>query len=93
MAVCSADTILRGIRELATPIEEFTSPTGVKHSFNINSKLNELLLKSLLKTKQISPKTGYTLDYDSQIIAPKRLYGANWRLPSKDEDEDEDWHF
>jgi hypothetical protein len=72
MAVCSADTILRSIRELATPIEEFTGPTGIKHSFNINTKLNELLLKSLLKTKQLSPKTGYTLDYDNQVIPTEK---------------------
>ena len=88
MAVCSADTILGGIRELATPIEEFTSTTGVKHSFNINPKLYELLLKSLLKTKQISPKTGYTLDYDNQVIPTekydsKKIYKKMCRLPTR----------
>ncbi len=40
-SVCSADTILRGIKELATPTEEMTSSGGITHQFNINLGLNQ----------------------------------------------------
>ena len=72
MSVCSADTILRGIKELATPTLEHKSSTGISHQFNINTKLNELLLKALLKTKQLNIKEKYTLDYDNQVIATEK---------------------
>lgn len=69
LSVCSADTILRGIKELATPIEEITSSSGITHEFNINMGMNQLLLKSLKKTRQLNTKQRYTLDYDNQVIA------------------------
>ena len=47
MAVCSADTILRGIKELATPSTDYLSDNGIIHQFNINPKLNTLLVKSV----------------------------------------------
>jgi len=72
LSVCSADTILRGIKELATPTEEITSSSGVTHEFNINMKLNKLLLKALKKTGQLDAKQGYTLDYDNQVIATEK---------------------
>ena len=40
-SVCSADTILRGIKELVTPTEEMTSSGGIPHQFNINLGLNQ----------------------------------------------------
>jgi hypothetical protein len=50
LEVCSADTILRGIKELATDTITLENPsTKVKHDFTINKKLNELLVKSLKK--------------------------------------------
>lgn len=73
--VCSADTILRGARELSTPVEELESSTGVKHKFNINRGLNQLLLRMLKKTGQLSQQGHYTLDYDNQII-PTEKYDA-----------------
>ncbi len=36
LSVCSADTILRGIKELTTPTEEMTRSGGITHQFNIN---------------------------------------------------------
>lgn len=72
LSVCSADTILRGIKELSTPTEELISPSGVKHEFNINTRLNELLLKASVKTGQLDNRTGYTLDYDNQVIATEK---------------------
>lgn len=75
LSVCSADTILRGIKELATPVEELTGPTGVKHFFNINMPLNKLMVKALIKTKQLEAGIGYTLDYDNQVV-PTEKYDA-----------------
>ncbi len=72
LSVCSADTILRGIKELATPTEELISPRGVKHEFNINKKLNGLLLSATVKTGLLDKHTGYTLDYDNQVIATEK---------------------
>jgi hypothetical protein len=72
LSVCSADTILRGIKELATPTEEHLSSNGVKHQFNINTKLNKLLLKATLKTGLLTKHEGYTLDYDNQVIATEK---------------------
>lgn len=72
LSVCSADTILRGIKELATPIEQLVSATGVEHQFNINMPLNQLLIKALKKTGQLNKKEGYTLDYDNQVIATEK---------------------
>ena len=61
LSVCSADTILRGIKELVTPTEEMTSSGGITHQFNINLGLNQLLLKALSKTNQLNTKQEYTL--------------------------------
>ncbi len=72
LSVCSADTILRGIKELATPIEEITSSSGITHQFNINMGIDQLLLKALKKTHQLNTKQGYTLDYDNQVIATEK---------------------
>lgn len=72
ISVCSADTILRGIKELATPNQEHLSATNVVHQFNINLKLNHLLVKALLKTKQLDKMSSYTLDYDNQVIATEK---------------------
>ena len=70
--VPSADTILRGIKELATQNTSFTSNQGKTYDFNINTKLNLLNIKSLLLTKQLQKDTYYDFDYDNQIIATEK---------------------
>ncbi len=72
LSVCSADTILRGINELSTPLISHQSSNGTAHEFNINNKLNKLLIKALKKTNQLSTKINYTLDYDNQVIATEK---------------------
>ncbi len=72
MSVCSADTILRGIKELASTTTHQVSDSGVAHEFNINIKLNDLLIKSLRKTNQLDKVNGYTVDYDNQVIATEK---------------------
>jgi len=70
--VPSADTILRGIKELSTQNASFTSNQGKTYDFNINTKLNNLNIKSLLLTKQLEKDTYYDFDYDNQIIATEK---------------------
>ncbi len=66
---CSADTLLRMQKELATEKELFISASGIEHDFNINLDMNRLLLKLLIKSGQLdSNQDDYILDYDNQFI-------------------------
>ena len=77
MNVCSADTILRGIKELSCPSTELVNPdSGVAHQFNINDPLNELLGKALRATGPLKTDTPYTLDYDNQVIPTQKWDAA-----------------
>jgi hypothetical protein len=67
--VPSADTLLRGIKELATENQVFTSQQNKQYTFNINENLNRLNIKSLLLTKQLESGKEYDFDYDNQLIA------------------------
>ena len=67
--VCSADTLLRMQKEISTEKEMFISDTGIKHEFNINMTMNNLMVKLLMQTGQLSPdNNGYIFDYDNQFI-------------------------
>jgi len=73
MAVCSADTILRGIKELSCPCQQVINPdSGVAHQFNINEPLNELMVKALRTTGQLRRGMSYDLDYDNQVIETEK---------------------
>lgn len=73
LAVCSADTILRGIKELSCASTELLNPdSGVTHQFNVNAHLNELMIKALRLTSQLKKHTLYDLDYDNQVIATEK---------------------
>jgi hypothetical protein len=67
-AVASADTLLRCFSELAVDNTEITSGSGKAYRFNINEKLNDLNIKSLILTKQLDKGQFYDFDYDNQII-------------------------
>ena len=67
--VCSADTLLRMQKELSTEKETFLSNANIEHDFNVNMDMNRLMVRMLMKTKQLSPKDdGYVFDYDNQFI-------------------------
>lgn len=70
--VPSADTILRGVKEIATDNSTFISKQGNTYDFNINTKLNKLNIKSLILTNQLKKGTYYDFDYDNQIIATEK---------------------
>lgn len=67
--VCSADTLLRMQKELATEKETFLSKSNIEHDFNINMDMNQLMVSLLVKTKQLLPgNNDYIFDYDNQFI-------------------------
>ena len=70
--VSSADTVLRVVKELATENTKYVSQNGISYNFNINNKLNELNIKTLLLTKQLKAGCSYDFDYDNQIIATEK---------------------
>lgn len=67
--VPSADTILRGVKQLATENQIFTSQQDKQYTFNINTRLNRLNIKSLILTSQLQPGKEYDFDYDNQVIS------------------------
>jgi hypothetical protein len=71
--VASADTLLRCFNELAVDNTLVVSKNGKKYQFNINEKLNDLNIKSLLLTKQLEKGKLYDFDYDNQIIAHEKF--------------------
>lgn len=76
-SVCSSDTVLRSLSELKEEDTVFKTEPGVTHYFNINPKLNELLVKMNVKTKRLQPGTPYTLDYDN-VITECEKYDAKF---------------
>ena len=66
--VPSADTVLRGIEELATENISYTAEkTGNVYDFNTAEKLNQLLIKLLLATGQLTEGGAYDVDFDHQF--------------------------
>ena len=77
MNVCSADTILRGIKELSCESVAMDNPaTGVHHEFNVNTNLNNLMVKALRSTGQLHEGASYDLDYDNQVIPTEKWDAA-----------------
>ena len=68
----SADTLLRGIKELSTENTTCEYDNDKKYEFNINRNLNDLNIKSLLLTKQLTKGGYYDFDYDNQIIPTEK---------------------
>lgn len=69
----SADTLLRMLGELSTKKEVFVSENKISHEFNINPKMNRLMISLAVKTGLLSSREKeYTLDYDNQFIATEK---------------------
>lgn len=73
----SPDTVLRGIKELATENIEYQSDSGIKYSFNTGERLNGLLLDMLQHTNQLTQGKDYDLDFDHQFI-PTEKYDTKY---------------
>ena len=71
--VPSADTVLRGIEELATENISYTAEkTGNVYDFNTAEKLNQLLIKLLLATGQLTEGGEYDVDFDHQFLEAEK---------------------
>ncbi len=66
-AVPSADTVLRGLKELTTNNTVYKSDADKSYNFNINNKLNALNIKSLLLTNQLERDKSYDFDYEAKF--------------------------
>ena len=70
---CSADTILRAIKELTVDNTTYTSlASGKSYDFNTADKMNELLVKSLLAIGGLRSGQEYDLDFDHQFIQTEK---------------------
>lgn len=73
LSTCSADTILRAIKELTVSNITYTSPvSGKSYDFNTADKMNELLIKSLISTGELVNGQMYDLDFDHQFIETEK---------------------
>lgn len=69
LRTCSADTILRAIKELSVENMTYTSPiSGKSYGFNTADPMNELLVDSLISTGGLCKGQAYDFDFDHQFI-------------------------
>ena len=69
LRTCSADTILRAIKELSVENMTYTSPvSGKSYGFNTADTMNELLVESLISTGGLCKGQEYDFDFDHQFI-------------------------
>ena len=72
LRTCSADTILRAIKELTQENISYTSDTGKTYDFNTADTLNKLLINGLLATGQLKDGESYDLDFDHQFLETEK---------------------
>ena len=72
LRTCSADTILRAIKELTQDNICYTSDTGKTYDFNTADNLNTLLLNCLFATGQLKEGEMYDVDFDHQFIETEK---------------------
>ena len=72
LRTCSADTILRAIRELTVENISYTSDSGKSYDFNTADTLNSLLVKALLSMGHLKEGNMYDVDFDHQFIETEK---------------------
>lgn len=72
LRTCSADTILRAIKELTIDNISYTSDTSKNYDFNTADKLNTLLINALQSTNQLKAGEEYDVDFDHQFIEAEK---------------------
>ena len=72
LRTCSADTILRAIRELTVENISYTSNSGKSYDFNTADTLNSLLVKALLSMEHLKAGNLYDVDFDHQFIETEK---------------------
>ena len=68
----SPDTILKMLGDFASEDTTVTSKDGKEYRFNINSRLNGMLLDGLIQCGQVNPQKKHIFDYDNQFIATEK---------------------
>ena len=83
--VASADTMLREVKSLAVDNTEVVSTSEKVYQFNINKKMNELNMKSLLLTGQLEKGGCYDFDYDNASTSSATIKSSVTRnsMPEK----------
>ncbi len=72
LRTCSADTILRALKELSEDNILYSSDKGKDYAFNACIRMNLLILDALMATRQLRDGVGYTLDFDHQFIETEK---------------------
>ena len=73
LRTCSANAILRAIKELTASNINYESPvSGKSYGFNTADKMNALLFKSLISTGELCNGQKYDLDFDHQFIETEK---------------------
>lgn len=70
--VPSPDTILRGISELTTDDVIYTSKKGKEYAFNPATRLNRLMIQSLVATGQLVSGQEYDFDFDHVFVETEK---------------------
>lgn len=68
LRICSSDVVLRTLRKLSCDNVTYESTQNKSYDFNVNEKMNSLLLKCLRVTGQLCPGDCVSLDFDHQFI-------------------------
>lgn len=77
ISIPSADTILRGDKELSTPCQYIETDSG-KNKINVNSKMNTFLIRAAIKFNQLNTEDkSLVYDFDHQFI-PAEKYDATY---------------
>lgn len=72
LCTCSADTILRALKELAREKTSYMSGSSKSYDFNTADTLNSLLVNALVSTGMLADDSTYDLDFDHQFIETKK---------------------
>jgi hypothetical protein len=70
--VPSADTLLRELGNIAADCQEVTSSAGKNYTININEKLLDMNIRSLLLLNLLKRGEFQDLDFDNQILAHEK---------------------
>jgi len=70
--LASSDRIAQIIKSLATATNSFKSESGIEHDFNINIRLNQLMLYTARRLHCLE-KTSGILDYDNVVIPAEKF--------------------
>lgn len=64
----NADTVLRDFKALSTPTTTIITDPKIAHQTNTNDSLNNFIINSLIKLKQLNINQKHDFDYDNQVI-------------------------